>query len=202
MKTIDEQRLEADPEYRYQYLVEFIGFSDDDVAAIRGVIGQIGPKIPQIVDATYEKLLSYDATARHFVPRQHGYDGTVPEDMDDLSQNHEQIQFRKEHLNRYLMQLLGHAYNAKMAIYLDMVGKMHTPKAGNAQIDVPLVQMNALMGLLADTVTQAIIEMNLENEVTFRTIRAFNKLLWVQNDFVNRHYQAEDVAKSDAASAV
>ena len=202
MKTIDEPLLEVDIAYRYDYLTEFIGFGEDDVAAIRGVIAQFAPKIPEIVEATYEKLLSYDATARHFIPRQHGFDGALPESMDDLSQNHEQIQFRKEHLNRYLMQLLGHAYNSKMATYLDMVGKMHTPKAGSDQIDVPLVQMNALMGLLSDVLTKAIIDMGLDGETTFRTIRAFNKLLWIQNDFINRHYQAEDAASAAASSAV
>jgi len=201
MKTIDEPRLEEDIAYRYEYLVEFIGFGDEDIAAIRGVIGHLAPKIPQIVETTYEKLLSYDATARHFVPRQHGYDGAVPESIADLAQSHEQIQFRKEHLNRFLMQLLGHAYDSKMATYLDMVGKMHTPKAGSAELDVPLVQMNALIGLLSDVLTETIISLDLDSATTFRTIRAFNKVLWIQNDFVNRHYQAEDAVGSGTATA-
>ena len=199
MKQIDEARLEEDIAYRYNYLVEFIGFCDDDIAAIRGVIGQLGPRIPDLVEATYTRLLAYDATARHFVPRQHGYDGDTPESLNDLTENHSQIQFRKDHLNRYLMQLLGHAYNDKMATYLDMVGKMHTPQAGNEAIDVPLVQMNALMGFISDAITEVISEMDLDRETLLRTIRAFNKLLWIQNDFVNRHYQFDNDSDSQAA---
>ena len=89
---------------------------------------------------------------------------------------------------RYLMQLLGRAYDGKMVSYLDMVGKMHTTAAGNPSIVVPLVQMNALLGLLSDVLTTAILDLNLPAEATSRALRAFHKVLWIQNDFINRHY--------------
>ena len=146
MKTIDEQRLEQDVQYRYAYVAEFIGFGPDDAAAIQSAAPYLGPLIPQMVEVTYARLLSFDATARHFVPRQHGYDGALPENLAELTAHHPQIQFRKEHLMRYFGQLLGRSYDNKMVLYLDMVGKIHTPAAGNTEIDVPLVQMNALMG--------------------------------------------------------
>lgn len=189
MKRIDEAELETDVNRRYEYVAEFIGFGDDDVKAIHSSAGYLAPLIPAIVEQTYEKLLSYDATARHFVPRQHGYDGPLPESLESLSTDDPQIQFRKEHLSRYLMHLIGHAYNEKMAAYLDMAGKMHTPKAGNDAIDVPLVQMNALLGLLSDCVLSTILELKLDDETKMRTLRAFNKLFWIQNDLVVRHYQ-------------
>ncbi|MBL4885367.1 MAG: protoglobin family protein [Planctomycetaceae bacterium] len=188
MKVIDESQLEEDPVYRYQYLAEFIGFGDEDVAAIRSVIGQFAPKIPQIVDTTYEKMLQYDATARHFLPRQHGFEGEPAKSLADLDMNDPQIKFRKEHLQRYLMNLMGHSYNDKLAKYLNITGKIHTPKTGSKLIDVPLVQMNALMGLLSDILYQTIHEFGLEAEKEFQVQRAFQKLLWIQNDFINRHY--------------
>lgn len=189
MRTIDESRLETDPQYRYEYLAEFIGFGPEDATLIQASAPFLGPLIPQLVEKTYEKLLSYDATARHFVPRQAGYEGPLPGDLAHLTTNHPQIQFRKEHLSRYFMQLLGRSYDAKMVQYLDMVGKIHTPKAGNKEIDVPLVQMNALMGLLADILTEAIVQQPIDASTSLRTLRAFHKLLWIQNDFINRHYQ-------------
>lgn len=188
MKTIDEARLETDPVYRYEYLTEFIGFTGEDVKTIHGLAGKLAPRVPQIVERTYERLLSYDATARHFLPRQHGFDGPQAGNLAELSATSPAIQFRKEHLMRYLMQLFGRAYDGKMVSYLDMVGKIHTPGAGNPQIVVPLVQMNALMGLLADVLTGAILDLNLPGDASARAIRAFQKLLWVQNDFINRHY--------------
>lgn len=189
MQTIDEPRLEADAQYRYEYLAEFIGFGPDDVALIQRSAPHLGPRIPQLVEQTYQKLLGYDATARHFVPKQHGFDGQQPANLQELTADHPQIQFRKDHLNRYFMQLIGRAFDPKMVLYLDMVGKIHTPKAGNDQIDVPLVQMNALMGVISDVLLTSISDWPLEPVVALQTIRAFNKLLWIQNDFVNRHYQ-------------
>src|SRR5207237_5854848 len=102
--------------------------------------------------------------------------------------------FRKGHLARYLVSLVTRPYDGKMINYLDMVGKMHTPKTGSAELDVPLVQMNALLGFVADALTNVIFGLNLDRQTEVRTVRAFNKLLWVQNDLITRHYQAAEVA--------
>ncbi|MCP4190060.1 MAG: hypothetical protein GY768_05465 [Planctomycetaceae bacterium] len=188
MQTIDEPRLETDAQYRFDYLAEFIGFTSDDASAIQASAPHIGPRIGELVDKTYERLLSYDATARHFVPKQHGCDSEAPIDLASLDKDHPQIQFRKDHLNRYFMQLISRSYDAKMIQYVDMVGKMHTTAAGSKEIEIPLVQMNALMGVLSDVVLEAILESPVDNEGKAKTLKAFNKLLWIQNDFISRHY--------------
>ena len=103
--------------------------------------------MPGLVDAVYVKLFKYDATKRHFVPQQHGYDGALAADVETLSLADDVIQFRKQHLARYLAALVTRPYDAKMVQYLDTVGAMHTPAVGSAAVDVPLVQMNALLGL-------------------------------------------------------
>ncbi len=190
MQKIDEPRLESDLEYRFGYLTEFIGFTEEDIAAIHGTAEHLGPLVPALVDAVYDKLFSYDATKRHFVSRQSGYDGQVPDNLETLSQDHEMIEFRKQHLGRYFTRLVTNPYDAKMLGYLDFVGKIHTPKAGSPQLDVPLVQMNALMGFVSDALIATILGLGLDAETTARTVRAFNKLLWLQNDLITRHYQA------------
>jgi hypothetical protein len=72
---------------------------------------------------------------------------------------------------------------------------MHTPKAGSAALDVPLVQMNALLGFVSDALVNVILGLGLDRETEVRTLRAFNKLLWIQNDLITRHYQAEVAAE-------
>jgi hypothetical protein len=190
MKHIDEQRLEDDLGYRVSYLSEFMGFDADDIAAIHGAAGYLAPLVPVLVDAVYEKLFSYDSTKRHFVPRQSGYEGDVPQSLESLEQSHAMIEFRKQHLGRYLVALVTRQYDDKMLSYLDMVGKIHTPKAGSPDLDVPLVQMNALMGFVSDALTNVILGLGLDRATEVRTLRAFNKLLWIQNDLITRHYQA------------
>lgn len=189
MNHIDEPRLESDLNYRFQYLAGFMGFGPEDVQTIHASATLLAPIVPQLVDAVYEKLQQQDATWRHFLPRQSGYQGAVPKTLSDVTPDHEMIRFRKEHLGRYLVALVTKPYEEKMVAYLDMVGKIHTPKAGSKELNVPLVQMNALMGFVADALTATIFGLNLPREQEIRTLRAFGKLLWLQNDLINRHYQ-------------
>jgi hypothetical protein len=140
------------------------------------------------VDAVYAKLQSYTATWRHFVPRQDGYEGAIPAKLEELTMDHPQIAFRKQHLARYLVALVTKPYDGKMLEYLDMVGKIHTSKAGNAAIRVPLVQMNALMGFVGDAFIVTIRGLGLDRDTETKALRAFSKLLWIQNDLISRHY--------------
>lgn len=185
MQTIDEARLESDPEYRYRYLADFIGFTADDEATIQSAAPFIGPAIPDMVARTYEKLLAYDATARHFVPRQFGCEAGPA--GGPLSLDHPHVQFRREHLARWFQQILGRSFDGRMVLYLDMVGKIHTSRAGNANIDVPLVQMNALCALLGDIVFEAVAGSGMDPQDALRVLRAFQKVLWIQADFIMRH---------------
>ena len=188
LTQIDEPRLETDLTYRFGYLAEFIGFGPADVAAVHAAAPHLAPLVPGLVDAVYEKLHTYDATWRHFVPRQHGYAGEAPIDLAHLTLDHPQIAFRKQHLGRYLVALVTKPYDGKMVEYLDMVGKMHTDKAGSKELFVPLVQMNALMGFVSDALTATVLGLGLDRDAEARTLRAFGKLLWVQNDLISRHY--------------
>ena len=192
MKTINESRLESDLGYRFEYLAEFMGFGEDDVAAIHAAAPLLAPRVSALVDAIYVKLFGYSATKRHFVPRQFGYEGRVPESLESLGLDHEMIQFRKQHLGRYLAALVTKTYDGKMVNYLDFVGKIHTPKAGSQELNVPLVQMNALMGFVADALLATILSLPLDAPTQHRAVRAFNKLLWLQNDLINRHYQSPE----------
>lgn len=191
MKQIDETRLENDLAYRFQYLTEFMGFTAEDISTIKGAAPLLAPLVPQLVDAVYAKLYAYSSTWRHFLPRQHGYGGAVPVKLEELTPDHPQIKFRKQHLAQYLEKLVTGAYDSKMVEYLDVVGKIHTHKLGNKDIEVPLVQMNALMGFVADAVNATILGFDIPADAKARAIRAFSKLLWLQNDLIVRHYAAE-----------
>lgn len=188
MLKIDEAKLESDLGTRFQYLAQFMGFGPADIAAIHGSAPLLAPLVPGLVDAVYAKLYQYTATWRHFVPRQAGYTGEIPTNLEDLTPDHPQITFRKQHLSRYLETLVTKPYDGKMAEYLDMVGKMHTAKAGSKEIVIPLVQMNALMGFVADAITATIFSLKLDRDTETKSVRAFSKLLWLQNDLITRHY--------------
>lgn len=189
LERIDESKLETDLGYRFEYLCKFMDFGEKEIQTITGSAGLLAPLVPGLVDAVYDKLFSFDCTKRHFTLRQSGYEGNLPENLESLEQDHELIKFRKEHLARYLQKLVTGPYDGKMVKYLDFVGQIHTRDVGNPQLDVPLVQMNALMGFVADALNTVILGAGLSKEDTENAIRAFSKLLWIQNDLINRHYQ-------------
>ena len=190
MTHIDEPRLERDLLYRFHYVANFVGFGPDDAAAVHAAAPLLAPLVPSLVDAVYDKLIQQDATWRHFLPRQFGYEGPVPTQLEELTMDHPQVAYRKQHLARYLGALVTRPYDGKMVEYLNTVGKIHTPKAGSKEIDVPLVQMNGLMGFVADAVTATVLGLGLDRQTEAKALRAFGKLLWIQNDLITRHYAA------------
>ena len=189
MRHIDEARLENDLGYRFGYLTEFMGFGPDDIKAVLGSAPLLAPVVPALANAVYAKLFEYDATWRHFVPKQSGYDGATPKSLEDLPPDHEMIAFRKHKLTRYLTHLVTGPYDEKMVAYLDFVGRIHTDRGGSSKINVPLIQMNALMGFVADAVNATILGFDISAEQKAAALRAFSKLLWIQNDLITRHYQ-------------
>ena len=161
MRHIDEVRLESDLAYRFGYLAEFMGFDDRDVAAIHGAAPRVALLVPSVgrrgLREAHRRMTPPGGTSCH---RQSGIRRRRARQRQRiLTMDHAQIQFRKEHLGRYLVALVTRPYDGKMVMYLDMVGKMHTPKAGSSALDVPLVQMNALLGFVADALTVTILSL-------------------------------------------
>ena len=113
----------------------------------------------------------------------------MPEDINSLELDHEMIEFRKQHLRRYLTRLISDPYDAKLVSYLNAVGRIHTPELGSNNLDVPFVQMNALLRFISNALLSSIFDLVLVNTVKKSTLQAFNKLLWLQNDLITRHYQ-------------
>jgi hypothetical protein len=190
LQRIDEHCLERDLGYRFGYVADFVGFGPEDIEAIQGLAPYLAPLVPALVDAVYVQLFRFDATKRHFLPRQFGYEGEVPQDLESLTLDHDQIKYRKDHLANYLKKLVTGTYDAKMVNYLDFVGKIHTPNSGSKDIRVPLVLMNALMGFVSDALLATILGLEVDEVTKARALRAFNKLLWLQNDLITRHYAA------------
>ena len=188
MRHINESLLESDLSARFEYVSGFIGLSLEDIKSIHSSAVHLAPVVPALVDAVYQKLYEQDATWRHFARPQAGYSGPIPETLKELTPDHPLIKFRKQHLSQYLVTLVTKPYDSGMVKYLDWVGKIHTAKAGSPAVQVPLVQIDALMGFVADALTATIFSLNLPRETEIATIRAFQKLLWVQMDLFVRNY--------------
>jgi len=93
-----------------------------------------------------------------------------------------------------------------MVQYLDRVGKIHTQFGGNKAITVDYIHINVLLAYVEDVLISCIFNLSddsiqklgVKDAVNFKCklIRAFNKLLWIQNDFFAKYYVPEPSSDS------
>eukprot|EP00741_Cyanophora_paradoxa_P021272 tig00021348_g20532.t1 len=201
VEVIDMKNVHTSSAYRFGYLARFMGFSADDIATVKGIAPVLGPLVPTLVDAVYAKLFSFDVTKKYFMPQQEGYSGSLPQSESGLSVSHEIIQYRKEKLTKYLVKLVTAEYDAALVEYVDYVGRIHTKKDGNKNLEIDLVHMNALFGYVNDALIATFQCLPVDQARKDKLVRAFTKLLWIQSDFVSRHYTVCDAAESVPAAA-
>ncbi|KAH6897732.1 Protoglobin-domain-containing protein [Coprinopsis sp. MPI-PUGE-AT-0042] len=210
MQLISQAELDTSLPHRIQYLRDFISFTAEDAATLHTAAPVVSPLVPIVVNAVYDKLLSFDVTAKAFVPRQTGYSGATPTKLEDLNQEHPQIKFRKDFLARYLVKLVSMDYEKEESWkYLDNVGLMHTGEAGfkhrekKPALRVEFMHCAILLGYVEDILIEAVLEHpDLDQKTKLVVTRAVNKILWIQNDLFARHYLPSASSSSIDSSTV
>ncbi|KAI9183702.1 hypothetical protein H9P43_004620 [Blastocladiella emersonii ATCC 22665] len=190
MQHIDRDQLYTDSVYRAKYVASFINWSEEDQKLVHASAQYLGPMVPAVVDAVYQKLFSFDITKQTFANRMDGFKGESITDAEQLSLKSEQIAFRKDMLSKYLVKLVTSDITSPGFIkYLDWVALIHTDNANKkTSINVEYVHIGALMGFVESVLIGAISDLPLDPETKKKTLLAFNKLLWLQNDFFAQYY--------------
>ncbi|TFK56267.1 hypothetical protein OE88DRAFT_1731873 [Heliocybe sulcata] len=196
---IDPRSL-SDLTARVHYLKSFIQFTDEDGAAVQAAGPLLSQLLPAILDAVYSHLLSFDITAKAFLPKQPEQDaaGAGAQKVEELSLEHPNIKHRKDFLGQYFVKLVSNkdwSDASPFWRYLDLVGVMHTGEPGfkhrakRPELRVEFIHMGLLLGWVEDLVAKTVLEEeSLDLPTKTKVIRAFNKLLWIQNDLFARHY--------------
>lgn len=72
---------------------------------------------------------------------------------------------------------------------MDWVAKIHTDTADKkSKINVDYIHINALLGYVESVLINGILSLNLDRETETAALLAFNKLLWIQNDYFAKYY--------------
>ncbi|OJD15743.1 hypothetical protein AJ78_04041 [Emergomyces pasteurianus Ep9510] len=200
---VDEDSL-ANLKSRITYVKGFLHFTEQDGALIQSAKDVVAPAVPAVLDAVYTHLLSFDITAKSFVPRQpeqNAKDPIAATSVAELSLDHPNIVHRKDFLKNYLVRLVSNkdwSDESSFWDYLDKVGIMHTGQAGfkhrekRPKLRVEVMHMSLLLGFVEEIVLKAILAAEeLDLQAKTAVITAFNKLLWIQNDLFQRHYVTE-----------
>jgi len=197
MQHITEESLTSLP-LRISYASAFLGLASEDGEALQAAAPFIAPLIPTVLDAVYTKLLSFDITAKAFVPKNTDYDGETVKSVEELTLEHPQIALRKDFLKNYLVKLVTTGDlgpESKFWDYLDKVAIMHTGKPGfkhrekRPDLRIEYIHMGLLLGYVVDIVVGAVMTLDqVDNVMKSRIIRALNKVIWIQNDLFAKHY--------------
>lgn len=172
-----------------KHILNTLYLGADDVKAIEAVAEKVRPLVPVVVDAVYQKLFEFDVTKKHFLPKNEGFTGSVPPTLEELTLDHPQIKFRKDFLSKYLNKVLSGPYDERFLRYLDWVAKIHTDTPEKkSKINVDYIHINALMGFVESTLAGGLLSLNLDRETESKALLAFNKVLWIQNDFFAKYY--------------
>ncbi|SPR01768.1 unnamed protein product (mitochondrion) [Plasmodiophora brassicae] len=186
---VDRDRLYTDLAYRFSYVCEFVEFGAEDQKAIRDAAPHLGPLVPTLVNAVYDKLFTFDITKAAFAARMEGFTGRAVLSGNDLSMDSEQIKFRKDMLSKYLVKLVSSDYNESMLKYLDWVAVIHTPNKFKQNANrIEYIHINALLTFVESALISAITKLPLDKASAQKLLVAFNKLLWIQNDLFAQYY--------------
>ncbi|MCJ1351513.1 MAG: hypothetical protein MMC33_001497 [Icmadophila ericetorum] len=200
MEHIDASSL-SDLPSRLSYTLSFLAFTPEtDGASINVSAATLGPLIPTVLDLVYTKLLSYDITAKPFTPQ------TQPEEIEkeaapktpkELHLEHAHILRQKTFLKNYLLKICtteDWSPNSKLWIYMDHVALMHTgvQRGKRPELRVEYTHLALLLGYVVDIVAGAVLGAEgLDLETKGKVIKAWNKVVWIQNDLFARKYTVD-----------
>ena len=107
----------------FKYVADFIGFNKAQAEAIYESRYIIEKYIPEIVRQFYDHLLRYPETRKFFL----NPDGSINEDY---------VQMRMQHLTNFWRRTAYGPYDDEYARYVDYVGRAHTKRGADPNIDI------------------------------------------------------------------
>ncbi|KAK6360539.1 hypothetical protein TWF730_006680 [Orbilia blumenaviensis] len=189
MEHVDRTELYTSLPVRIQFLHSFLEFGPEDVQALIAGQKYVKALIPAIVNIVYKKLLKYDITARVFTTRNSRDEGPV---TSWATEDSAQITHRKMFLRWYLTKLNSDCTRMEYWEYLDKVGLMHVGKGRKNPLHVEYVFLGACLGFIQDAMFEAILSHpRLELYRKIALIKALGKVIWIQNDLMERWHNAD-----------
>lgn len=197
-EEFDDDVIYKDLRERVRYLTHFIQFTEQDVEALNEFQPILLPLVDELVDNVYHHLFQFDVTKQVFMPRKGGEEGRMMSDLRDLSLDAPQIEQRKRTFSVYMRKLVTSDYDDFATWqYFDHIGIMHTGQnelkhrklMGKEPLYVDLMHLSLLLGWTLDVLTPVILSYTdypLQRRIDI--MRAFQKVIWIQNDLFTRHY--------------
>lgn len=170
----------------FRYMAEYVGFTSADAQTIRQTRPIIAKHLPTIVSNFYAHLLRYPLTRKLFLKP----DGTINEDY---------LLLRMRHLSNFWLRTAEGVYDDDYAGYIDYVGRAHTSRGADPNIYVPERYVIGQVGMIQHAISQAVSSelRDQDDELEFRAVEAWDKLMMVLLEMLSRAYGHEQQAEAD-----
>lgn len=168
-----------------RYMSEFVGFRDDDVAAVRETRFIVEKYLPKMIGEFYALLLRYPPTRKYFLKK----DGTIDQ---------EYLQLRMHHQNNFWRRVAAGVYDDEFASFVDYVGKAHTSHGADPHLYIPERYVIGMVGFVQHSLSEALhTELNeVDPDLESRAVRAWNLLCMVLLEVLSRAYGNEHMAET------
>jgi nitrite reductase/ring-hydroxylating ferredoxin subunit len=166
-------------------MAEFIGFCENDAAAVRETRFIVEKYLPKMIGDFYAQLLRYPPTRKYFLKK----DGTIDQ---------EYLQLRMHHQNNFWRRVASGVYDDEFASFVDYVGKAHTSHGADPHIYIPERYVIGMVGFVQHAISEALhTELHgIDPDLEGQAVRAWNLLAMVLLEMLARAYGNERVAET------
>lgn len=171
----------ADDSWTYfRYMSEFVGFGEDDEAAIRQSKACIEKHLPEIVDKFYAHVLRYPPTRKFFLKQ----DGKIDQ---------EYLELRMRHQANFWLRTADALFDDDYARYLDYVGRAHTSRGADPKIYIAERYVIGQVGFMSHAFAEALIKelRHVDEDLELRALEAWNKVMMIILEMLARAYGHE-----------
>lgn len=172
----------------FRYMAEYVGFTPADADVIRQTRPIIAKYLPDIVSDFYTHLLRYPRTRALFLLP----DGTL---------NQAYLVLRMRHLSNFWLRTAEGIYDDHYAAYVDYVGRAHTSRGADPHIYIPARYVIGQVGMIQHAISRAVSTelRDQDDELEFRAVEAWDKLMMVLLEMLARAYGHEQEPESYGA---
>ncbi|MFB6356745.1 MAG: protoglobin family protein [bacterium] len=175
-QDVDVDRLHNDPEYAWDHIREFIGFTDRDYDFIQQTEPYLREHLRGIVVEFYDRLLDYEPTAKLYRNDKEEWD-------------RELYEHRVHGFVLWLERIFDWPRDQKYVEYIRDVGEIHSGSKGFAEMVVDRTYLGPSFTILLDEISQHLLR---EEDVTKKDLSdyltAWQRFFRIQEHVMNIGY--------------
>jgi hypothetical protein len=172
---VDEERLDREVHYRFQFVAQFVNFGTDDIAVIHQHKDFLITQIPEMVTQVQRKLLSFDSSRKLLMGRIEGYTGELESDPYEIDMNSQVVLARHKIFSQVFTDFLLSKFDEDFMN--KKLSKVLVKKWGNRYVDITVTHNSACYVGCQLIMQELVLKSDIRIEEKHKLLIAVNKAL-------------------------